>query len=79
MTGETADFIATQRDPGDGMPSATVSFPYDRTSVERFRATFPRARWRDDLKPKSQRQLSPVVYRIAHVFELQVGVSAFHP
>jgi hypothetical protein len=29
---------------------ATASFPYDRMTVERFRAAFPRARWRDDLK-----------------------------
>lgn len=26
-----------------------AAFPYDRTTVERFRAAFPRARWRDDL------------------------------
>ena len=49
MAGETTDFIATQREFGDGTPGATASFPYDRMTVERFRATFPRARWRDDL------------------------------
>lgn len=49
MTDEAEDFIATQRDPGDGTPGATASFPYDRMTVERFRATFPRARWREDL------------------------------
>jgi hypothetical protein len=27
-----------------------ASFPYDRMTVERFRATFPRARWSEDLK-----------------------------
>ncbi|ACB81924.1 conserved hypothetical protein [Methylorubrum populi BJ001] len=42
-------FSATQRDAGDGPPGATATFPYDRTTVERFRAAFPRARWRDDL------------------------------
>lgn len=49
MTGERVEFTATQRDPGEGAPGATASFPYDRTTVERFRATFPRARWREDL------------------------------
>jgi hypothetical protein len=29
---------------------ATAVFPYDRMTVERFRTTFPRARWNDDLK-----------------------------
>ncbi|MFA1623947.1 hypothetical protein ACDY96_14265 [Rhizobium mongolense] len=28
----------------------TTSFPYDRLTVERFRAAFPQARWSDDLK-----------------------------
>ncbi|MEI9402605.1 hypothetical protein [Mesorhizobium argentiipisi] len=28
----------------------TAAFPYDRMTVERFRKTFPRARWNDDLK-----------------------------
>lgn len=27
---------------------ATVSFPFDAATVERFRASFPRARWRED-------------------------------
>lgn len=31
-------------------PGATAAFPYDRMTVERFRKTFPRARWNDDLK-----------------------------
>src|SRR4028118_152360 len=34
---------------GDGAPGATAAFPYDRTTVERFRGAFPKARWRDDL------------------------------
>lgn len=42
-------FHATQRAAGDGEPGATAAFPYDRMTVERFRAAFPRARWRDDL------------------------------
>lgn len=49
MVGETELFSATQRDPGDGAPGAMAAFPYDRMTVERFRAAFPRARWRDDL------------------------------
>ena len=47
--GETTQFSATQRAAGDGDPGATAAFPYDRMTVERFRAAFPRARWRDDL------------------------------
>jgi hypothetical protein len=34
----------------DGKPGALATFPYDRETVEKFRDTFPRARWRDDLK-----------------------------
>lgn len=49
VTGQEVAFTATRRDPGEGGPGATASFPYDRTTVERFRATFPRARWREDL------------------------------
>ncbi|WP_449410037.1 hypothetical protein [Methylobacterium komagatae] len=49
VTGETEQFSATQREAGDGAPGATAAFPYDRMTVERFRAAFPRARWRDDL------------------------------
>jgi hypothetical protein len=29
---------------------ALAAFPFDRTTVERFRAAFPRARWRNDLQ-----------------------------
>ena len=49
MADETVEFSATQRDAGEGAPGATAAFPYDRMTVERFRAAFPRARWRDDL------------------------------
>ena len=49
MVGEAEQFSATQQDAGDGGPGATAAFPYDRMTVERFRAAFPRARWRDDL------------------------------
>jgi len=31
-------------------PGATARFPYDRITVERFRESFPQARWRDDLR-----------------------------
>ena len=49
MGDETAEFSATQREVGDGVPGATAAFPYDRMTVERFREAFPKARWRDDL------------------------------
>lgn len=49
MAGETVQFRATQWKAGDGAPGAKVAFPYDRMTVERFRAAFPLARWRDDL------------------------------
>jgi hypothetical protein len=49
VTGETVLFSATQRETADGAPGATAAFPYDRMTVERFRAAFPRARWREDL------------------------------
>jgi hypothetical protein len=50
VAGEAVEFSATQRDASDGAPGATVTFPYDRMTVERFREAFPRARWRDDLR-----------------------------
>jgi hypothetical protein len=34
----------------DKPPGATVAFPYDRMTVDRFRHSFPRARWSDELK-----------------------------
>ncbi|WP_419951972.1 hypothetical protein [Methylobacterium sp.] len=49
VTGEPEQFNATQREVDGGRPGATAAFPYDRMTVERFRAAFPRARWRDDL------------------------------
>ncbi|CAO4151693.1 hypothetical protein [Methylorubrum extorquens] len=49
MAGETVQFSVTQREADDGAPGATAAFPYDRMTVERFRAAFPRARWREDL------------------------------
>ena len=49
MAGETEQFSTARRDAADGAPGATAAFPYDRMTVERFRAAFPRARWRDDL------------------------------
>jgi hypothetical protein len=33
----------------DGKPGAPATFPYDRMTVDRFRESFPRARWREDL------------------------------
>lgn len=45
----TAEFSTTQRDAGAGAPGAMATFPYDRMTVERFQAAFPRARWREDL------------------------------
>jgi hypothetical protein len=41
-----SDFRVT---PQEGeKPGAFVSFPYDRELVQRFRETFPRARWREE-------------------------------
>lgn len=34
----------------NGASGATATFPYDRSTIERFRTAFPRARWRDDLR-----------------------------
>jgi hypothetical protein len=31
-------------------PGDVVSFPYDRLTIDQFRARFPRARWREDIK-----------------------------
>jgi len=45
----TEEFSATQGETSAGAPGATAAFPYDRMTVEKFRAAFPRARWRDDL------------------------------
>ncbi len=40
VAGETVQFSATQREAGDGAPGATAAFPYDRMTMERFRAAF---------------------------------------
>jgi hypothetical protein len=48
MAIDKVQFSAAQRDVGDGAPGATASFPYDRATVERFRAAFPCARWREE-------------------------------
>ena len=50
MADDPLEFSATQREAAEGPPGAVAAFPYDRMSVERFRAAFPRARWRDDLR-----------------------------
>jgi hypothetical protein len=39
-----------QRKKSDRPAGATATFPYDRMMIERFRESFPRARWNDDLK-----------------------------
>jgi hypothetical protein len=42
--------IAPEIHAADGEAAgATIVFPYDRMTVERFRMAFPRARWRDSL------------------------------
>lgn len=35
---------------GEKQVGATAVFPFDRSTVERFRKIFPKARWRDDLR-----------------------------
>jgi hypothetical protein len=47
---EKPDFSIAAQDPAAGGSGATAAFPYDRLTVERFRAAFPGARWRDDLR-----------------------------
>lgn len=42
------EIVAEIRAAGDGRPGAVAVFPYDRSTVERFRKAFPRARWSDD-------------------------------
>jgi hypothetical protein len=43
-------FSLAAQEPVAGKAGATAAFPYDRTTVERFRSAFPGARWRDDLQ-----------------------------
>lgn len=42
-----ADDFDVKGDGEDGGDRAAVSFPFDRMTVQRFRETFPRARWSD--------------------------------
>lgn len=42
-----ADDFDVKDDGEDGGDRAAVSFPFDRMTVQRFRETFPRARWSD--------------------------------
>lgn len=42
------DDVQTSQD--EEAPVETVSFPFDRMTVQRFRETFPRARWSDTLR-----------------------------
>jgi hypothetical protein len=44
------DIIEAQEDENGAKSGEFVSFPYDRMTVEQFRARFPRARWSDDRK-----------------------------
>jgi hypothetical protein len=46
---EIVEFSVMQRSAGDGAPGAIAVFPFDRTTVARFREAFPQARWREDL------------------------------
>lgn len=46
----TNDIAIEVHPAGNDKPGATASFPYDATLVTRFRAAFPRARWREDLR-----------------------------
>jgi hypothetical protein len=46
----TSEIVAEIRTSDDGRPGAVAAFPYDRSTVERFRQAFPRARWSDDLR-----------------------------
>ncbi len=47
---EKPGFSIAVQEPVEGKSGATAAFPYDRLTVERFRAAFPGARWRDDLR-----------------------------
>jgi hypothetical protein len=41
------DNVESEEEGDDGGERAAVAFPFDRMTVQRFRATFPRARWSD--------------------------------
>lgn len=47
---EQPDFSIATQDSVEGKSGATATFPYDHLTVERFRAAFPGARWREDLR-----------------------------
>lgn len=47
---EKPGFSIVTPEPVEGRIGATAAFPYDRMTVDRFRAAFPGARWRDDLR-----------------------------
>ncbi len=47
---EAAEFSIAAEDGAEGKAGAVAAFSYDRMTVERFRAAFPGARWRDDLR-----------------------------
>ena len=42
--------VAVARTMSGDRVGAVASFPYDRATVERFKQTFPRARWVEDDK-----------------------------
>ncbi|WFU50580.1 hypothetical protein [Sinorhizobium terangae] len=44
------DEAETHHEDGDGKIGENVSFPFDRMTVQRFRETFPRARWSEERK-----------------------------
>ena len=50
MTPDAPGFSIAAQEPVEGKAGAVAAFPYDRMTVERFRAAFPGARWRDDLR-----------------------------
>jgi hypothetical protein len=50
MMPDKPDFSIAAQEPVGGKTGAAAVFPYDRTTVERFRSAFPGARWRDDLR-----------------------------
>ncbi|MCA1406950.1 hypothetical protein I6F26_07970 [Ensifer sp. IC3342] len=47
---QEADTHQKDEKDGDGEVGETVSFPFDRMTVQRFRETFPRARWSEERK-----------------------------
>jgi hypothetical protein len=77
VAGETVRFSATQREAGDGAPGATAAFPYDRMTVERFRAWFVPGRTAERrLTAWSGREWTGV---LAHADERGRDAFAFEP